>query len=69
MALHRSDRSLALLLALVAGGAAADARAAIAALAARRFEPNLVVRVKEAAARNADAELADALAQAFREGE
>jgi hypothetical protein len=63
--LHRSEGALALLLAVIAERAQADAATAIAALAPRRFEPGLVARVREAAERNPRADLADALAEAF----
>jgi hypothetical protein len=65
--LHRSDRALAALLALVSDGRARDAAAAIAALGARRYEPGLAARVREAAARNPSAELTDQLAASFPE--
>ena len=58
--LHRSERALAALLDVIADGREDDARAAIEALAARRFEPGVGERVRAAAARNDRAEL-DAL--------
>jgi hypothetical protein len=63
--LHRSERALLALLTVIAERAPADAQAAIAALAARRFEPGLAARVRAAAERNARAELDAALAAAF----
>jgi HEAT repeat protein len=50
--LHRSEPALVALLVVIAEGAAADAKAAAQSLAARRFEPGLPERVREAAARN-----------------
>jgi HEAT repeat protein len=55
--LHRSDRALEALLAVIADSQELDARAAIESLGARRFEPGLADRVRTAAARNDRAEL------------
>lgn len=50
--LHRSDRARDALLEVIANHSEADARAALEALGARRFEPGLVERVRAAAAEN-----------------
>lgn len=63
--LHRSDRARSVLIEVVADGSPGDARAAIAALAAARFEPGLEARVRDAARRNGRADLTDALGLAF----
>lgn len=49
LGLHRSDRALDALLAVIAGANTADARAAVLALAPRRFDPGVRERVIEAA--------------------
>ena len=46
--LHRSERALEALLAVIADGNEADSRAAVEALDARRFEPGLAARVEAA---------------------
>jgi hypothetical protein len=63
--LHRSEPALHALLARIAEGAAPDARAAVQALAARRFEPGVPEKVREAAARNARVDLSKQLAATF----
>jgi hypothetical protein len=63
--LHRSERARSALVDVVAGGSERDARAAVSALSAARFEPGLEARVRDAATRNARADLAEALAAAF----
>jgi HEAT repeat protein len=63
--LHRSDRALATMLEVIADGAEGDAAVAIAALSARRFEPGLADKVRDAAARNSRADLARELAEHF----
>jgi len=55
--LHRSDRALDALLAVIADYQEVDARAAIESLGARRFEPGVADRVRAAAARNDRADL------------
>lgn len=65
--LHRSEPALAALLGVIAEGASADAKAAVHALAARRFEPGLPERVREAASSNARADLEKELREAFAE--
>ncbi|HEX9103362.1 MAG TPA: HEAT repeat domain-containing protein [Polyangia bacterium] len=55
--LHRSDRALDALVEVIAGSHEVDARAAIDALGARRFERGLAERVRAAAARNERADL------------
>jgi hypothetical protein len=50
--LHRSERALEALLVVIAEAHEADARAAIEALSARRFEPGIGERVRAAARRN-----------------
>jgi hypothetical protein len=64
--LHRSEPALVALLVVIAEGAAADAKAAAQSLAARRFEPGLPERVREAAARNSGVDLEKEL-RAFAE--
>jgi len=63
--LHRSERALAALLPIIADGAAADARAAIEALAARRYDPGIAERVRDAAAANERVDLAAVVAERF----
>jgi HEAT repeat protein len=63
--LHRSDRALDALLAVIADSHEVDARAAIEALGARRFEPGIGERVRAAAARNDRAELRDVVDAVF----
>jgi hypothetical protein len=65
--LHRSEPALVALLGVIAEGAAADAKTAIQALAARRFEPGLPGRVREAAARNVRVDLGKELAALLAE--
>lgn len=66
IAMLRDQAARKLLLDLVAEGAAREARAAIAALAIHAHDPDLAAAVREAAARN-EADLADAVAAAFRD--
>jgi len=49
--MHRSDRALETLLAVIAESPLADAREAVAALAVRRYDPGVAERVRQAAAR------------------
>jgi HEAT repeat protein len=63
--LHRSDRALDALLAVIEDGSAADAKAAVAGLGARRFEPGLPARVRAAAKRNDRVDLGAAIDEAF----
>lgn len=65
LGLHRSEHSLAVLLATISSGASADARAAVQALAARRFEPGLPARVRAAVEANGADELATIYREAF----
>jgi hypothetical protein len=65
LGLHRTDRALDLALEVIAGGVPADAEAAIAGLAARRFEPGVRERAVEAARRNGAPRLEAALRVAF----
>ena len=65
LGLHRTERALAAALQIVRAGAAADAEATIAGLAARRFETEVVERVRAAVRENGDARLLAALAAAF----
>jgi HEAT repeat protein len=65
LGLHRSDKALELLLSTVAEGHAADAKAAVASLGVRRFEPSMPTRVREAAQRNEQVDLREALEKAF----
>lgn len=65
LGLHRSDRAADVLLKLIETGAAADARAAVKALAPRRFEPGLREKIVAHAARNARVDLNDTLAKAL----
>jgi HEAT repeat protein len=57
LGLHRSEGALARLLEGVAHGGAADARAALTALAVRRFEPGIPERARKAAAQNEKVDL------------
>jgi hypothetical protein len=66
--MHRGDRALEALLRVIAGGAAADAKTAIESLASRRSESGLLERVRDAAARNGNADLSDLVATAFARG-
>jgi HEAT repeat protein len=65
LGLHRSDRALDVLLAIVADGPARDAEAAVRALSARRFEPRVSERVRDAVARSGRSGLEAVLAEAF----
>jgi HEAT repeat protein len=66
LGLHRSERALAALLEVIATGVPSIARAAIAALSPRRFDPKVRERAQEATARNdAAASLARELAALF----
>jgi hypothetical protein len=66
LGLHRSERALDVLAQVIAERGVADARAAIAALGARRFEPQVVARARKAVAANPRAhELAAALDETF----
>jgi hypothetical protein len=65
LGLHRTERALAALLAPIAEGGQADAEAAIAALAVRRYDPGVPARARAAAARNRRARLDAALAETF----
>ncbi len=67
--LHRSEQALTALLEIVATGGAADARVALEALAVRRYEPGVPERVREAAARNANAALRAQYEVAFEDVE
>ncbi len=60
VAMHRSDRALEKLLAIIAAGARPDAEAAIEALAFRALEPGLHDRVMEAVKQSPHPALADA---------
>jgi len=68
LGLHRSDRALDALLQVIANSREADARAAIDALGARRFEPGIVERVRAAAKQNDRADLAAIVDAVFRSG-
>jgi hypothetical protein len=63
--LHRSDRALAAMLAVIADGHPADAKVAIESLAPRRFEPGVAARVRRAAERNERATLAALVDEVF----
>ena len=63
--LHRSDRALDALLAVIAEYQEVDARAAIESLGARRFEPGVADRVRAAAARNDRADLSACVDSVF----
>jgi HEAT repeat protein len=65
LGLHRSERSLVVLLETIATGTRADARAAVQALAARRFEPGLPARVGAAVEENGATELEAVFREAF----
>lgn len=69
LGLHRTERALAALLATIAEGGQADAAAAVAALAVRRYDPGVPERARAAAARNRRARLGEALAEAFTDGD
>jgi HEAT repeat protein len=64
--LHRSDRALDAVLDVVATGGAADAPAAVAALAPRRFDPGVRARAEQAARRNEHVPLEAAIHATFR---
>ena len=66
IALHRTDRALSAILAIVSDGAPDDARTAIEALVPRRFDPGLIARVRAAAAANDRADLAPLVDDLFR---
>jgi HEAT repeat protein len=55
--LHRSERALAAMLAVVGDGQTAEATLAVEALAARRFEPGVAERVRAAVATRDEADL------------
>jgi HEAT repeat protein len=63
--LHRSERALTTLLAIVSESGVDDARVAIEALGARRHEAGLAARVREAAGRNQRARLGAVIDAAF----
>jgi hypothetical protein len=65
VALHRSERAGAFLLERVATGSEAEARAALEALAARNFDPNLTEHVREAARANDRADLESTVDEMF----
>ncbi len=67
LAVHRTERSRRALFDRVASGSADIARGAVAALRIQRFDPSTERLAREAAARNADVDLNDALDDAFRE--
>ncbi len=70
LGLQRNDRALAVLLSTVATGRIQDAEAAVAGLAARRFDPGVRERTRAAVRENPAADrLAGALAGAFPEDE
>jgi HEAT repeat protein len=50
--LHRSERALDTMLAIISDGHPADAKTAVEALSPRRFEPGVAARVRRAAAQN-----------------
>lgn len=62
-AMHRSDRALDAVLAYLVGTNAHDAKAAIAALRVRRFEPSVVARVRACAPERLRAEVDAAFAE------
>jgi HEAT repeat protein len=63
--LHRSERALESMLAIVADAKAAEATLAIEALAARRFEPGVAAKVRQAAERSDEADLVTIVDQLF----
>jgi HEAT repeat protein len=65
LGLHRSDRALEVLLAVIADGGARDAAEAVKALSARRFDPRVRERVAAAVARAGHAGLDAVMAEAF----
>jgi hypothetical protein len=67
LGLHRSDRAVETLLETVATRGHDDAKLAIQALSVRSSEPDLLERVREAAARNASVDLTAAIRAAFNE--
>jgi hypothetical protein len=64
IALNRSDRALDAMLSVITDGAAADAKAAVLALGARRFDPGVAAKVR-AAAKKTRLDLEAVLAEAF----
>jgi HEAT repeat protein len=67
LGLHRTERALSALLAVVAQGRAADAIAAVAALAVRRFDAGVPDRVQAAMLKNADVDLTRAYRENFND--
>jgi hypothetical protein len=65
LGLHRRDRAVEALLQVVATAHGADAKLALQSLSARSLEPGLVKRVREAAERNTNVDLADEIRAAF----
>jgi hypothetical protein len=65
LGLHRSEQALERLLQAVATGAASDARAALAAVAVRRFDPGVAERARAAVAENARVDLREEFAETF----
>lgn len=65
LGLHRSDRALEALVGFITSGSETDAKAAVRALAPRRFEPSLRARVQQAV--DERPELAREFADAFQE--
>jgi hypothetical protein len=62
LGLHRTEGALAAALEIIKTGGASDAAAAIAGLAARRFDPKVLERVRRAAADRDERVVKDALA-------
>jgi HEAT repeat protein len=67
LGLHRTERALAALLGFIAEGSLTTAKAATAALAARRFDPGVYPRVAEAVRQNGARALAAVFAEVFHD--
>jgi hypothetical protein len=63
--MHRSDRALEAMIAVIRGRGESEARQAIQALAPRRFESGIEARVRAAARDNEDADLRELLDEVF----
>jgi HEAT repeat protein len=65
LGLHRSERALQVLLSVVSEGSTVDAKVAVESLGARRFEHEILEKVRAAAQKNKKAKLADVITQTF----
>ena len=67
LGLHRSDKAANHLLTIISEGPEKDAKAAVSALATRRFEPGMRERALEAGRANSKVDLRRSLAESFPE--